>query len=136
MQKLVGSTDPSVCPFPVSPALLELLNTTLVRYPSSDSLILNYRDPGYSPTAGGFHPVEIHVEDGVIQYITDFAYVGQGDCAELAKELDFNFTQGDFGQMGVVHPAIAGQELFTLWQANFVAYVEMAVFTLTVELLD
>ncbi|MBQ0721695.1 MAG: DUF2787 family protein [Gammaproteobacteria bacterium] len=131
MQKLVCSS----CPYPVSAALVQLLNVELERH-TSDSIILNYRDPGYSATTGGFHPVEIHIEDGVIQYITDFAYYGRGDMAELAKELDFNFIQGDFEQMGAVHPASAGGELFSLWQANFLAYVEMKVFTLTVELLD
>ncbi|MEH6638670.1 MAG: DUF2787 family protein [Porticoccaceae bacterium] len=131
MQKLVCSS----CPFPVSPALVQLLNVELAHH-TSDNIILNYRDPSYSATTGGFHPVEIHIAGGVIQYITDFAYYGWGAMAELAKELDFNFIQSDFEQTGVVHPANAGAELFTLWQASFLAYVEMEVFTLSVVLLD
>ena len=127
MQKLVGSS----CPFPVSPALLQMLNATLTRYPSSDSLILNYRDPGYSATTGGFHPVEIHIEDNAIQYITDFAYRGQGDFAELDKELDFDFAAGVFQQMGRCYPIADGRALFAAWQGNFCAYYEWGVFAVS-----
>ncbi|WP_429219019.1 DUF2787 family protein [Aeromonas veronii] len=74
------------------------------------ALILNYRDPDYSATTGGYHPVEIRLErwdDGWhLRYVTDFAYVGQGWCTELAKELDFDFSMGEYthSMMGEISP--------------------------------
>ena len=62
---------------------------------TSEGVILNFRDPDYSAESGGYHPVEICVDaQGRIQYITDFAYYGQGPYAELDKELDFDLGHG------------------------------------------
>jgi hypothetical protein len=57
-----------------------------------DGLILNFRDDSYSMQSGGYHPVEISINgDGIIRYITDFSYAGDG---ELYKEQDFDFSIG------------------------------------------
>ena len=104
---------------------------------SPAALTLNYRDPGYSATTGGYHPVEIRLErmdDGWhLSYVTDFAYVGQGWCTELAKELDFDFGQQEFhhGMLGEILASDLN-EWFGLWQENFCCYAQMEVFTLTV----
>ncbi|MFM4995568.1 DUF2787 family protein [Aeromonas sanarellii] len=104
---------------------------------SPAALTLNYRDPDYSATTGGYHPVEIRLErwdDGWhLRYVTDFAYIGQGWCAELAKELDFDFSMEEYTHslMGEMSLAEA-HEWFELWQLNFCCYVQMDVFTLTV----
>jgi hypothetical protein len=51
---------------------------------------------------GGYHPVEMRLKnegDGWrFCYITDFCYVGSGDIAELAKDLDLDldFDAGVF----------------------------------------
>ncbi|MGL5038154.1 MAG: DUF2787 family protein, partial [Aeromonas sp.] len=87
--------------------LEQAISTALVNFPtdipadrSPAALTLNYRDPDYSETTGGYHPVEIYLERGHdgwhLRYITDFSYVGQGWCVELAKELDFDFSMGSF----------------------------------------
>ena len=87
---------------------------------TSDGVILNFRDPDYSAESGGYHPVEICVNaQGRIQYITDFAYYGQGPYAELGKELDFDFGYGVFQQMGREFPIRDGANLFKIWQSQF-----------------
>ncbi len=120
----------------ISSALVEFVDEIQVgNFPAA--LTLNYRDPDYCATTGGYHPVEIRLErmdDGWhLSYVTDFAYVGQGWCTELAKELDFDFGQQEFhhGMLGEI-PLADLDEWFGLWQQNFCCYAQMEVFTLTV----
>lgn len=90
-----------------------------------------FRDSDYSHETGGFHPVEVMLSaEGSIQYITDFAYAG--DPPELAKELDFDFSQGTFCQMGTCYPIDVGRGLFNIWQENFCAYYDSGVFEVIV----
>ena len=99
---------------------------------ASAGFILNFRDPDYSAESGGYHPVEIAVdEEGRILYITDFAYYGSGPYAELDKEIDFDFGYKVFQQMGREFPIARGAELFELWQANFCEYVSRQVFNVS-----
>ena len=101
---------------------------------TSDGVILNFRDPDYSAESGGYHPVEICVDaQGRIQYITDFAYYGQGPYAELDKELDFDFSYGKFQQMGREYPIKQAASLFKIWQANFCSYYRRQVFEVSVQ---
>jgi len=101
----------------------QAISSAMVEFPdeipdgtSPAALTLNYRDPDYSAT-----------------YVTDFAYVGQGWCAELAKELDFDFSMGVYSHslMGEMSAADVN-EWFEVWQLNFCSYAQMDVFTLTV----
>jgi hypothetical protein len=101
---------------------------------TSKGFIINFRDPDYSAEQGGYHPVEISVDaNGLIQYITDFAYYGNGPHAELVKELDFDFNHGRFQQMGRDFPIRDGAGLFKIWQSNFCSYYEWKVFQSTVQ---
>lgn len=127
--------EPSACPFPLEPFLLNHLNDLFKSQPEAASITVNYRDPGYSPETGGFHPVEIRVNQGSIQYITDFCFYGMGHMAELGKEIDFDFENQIFEHMGQAFSLEAGRELFELWQGNFINYIQMDVFdtTLAVE---
>ncbi len=98
----------------------------------NEALCVNFRDPGYSPENGGFHPVEVMVSGaGIIQYITDFTYVGYPP--ELVKELDFDFSYNIFQHMGRKFPIGNNHSLFCLWQCNFCAYYSMGAFTVAVE---
>jgi len=100
----------------------------------SEGFIINFRDPDYSAESGGYHPVEICVDaKGRIQYITDFAYYGQGAYAELDKELDFDFGYGVFQQMGREYPIKQGAALFRIWQSNFCSYYRSQVFEVSVQ---
>ena len=100
----------------------------------SSGFIINFRDPDYSAESGGYHPVEIAVdENGRILYITDFAYVGGGHYAELDKELDFDFSYGKFQQMGREYPIQKGASLYKIWQSNFCSYYRSQVFEVTVQ---
>ncbi|MEG6445753.1 DUF2787 family protein [Enterobacter roggenkampii] len=103
------------------------------------SVVLNFRDPDYSPENGGWHPVEIRLirseQPGVWQldYLTDFSWQGNV-WPELAKEFDISWSQR------YAWHCLAGElthnrelnEFWTLWQDNFVAYCAMNVFAITV----
>ena len=107
--------------------LEDVINTSNVT--TNNGVIVNFRDSNYSADQGGYHPVEVMIsESGRINYVTDFAFVGQPPFAELAKELDFDFSLGLFQQMGRDHPIQAGRPLYRTWQANFCAYYESGVF--------
>ncbi len=120
---------------PINKTLINILEKELGQLQSfqGDFYILNFRDPDYSSETGGFHPVEIMLnEKGIIQYITDFAYVGQGNMSELAKEIDFDFSSGLLEHFGRCYPIEQGVELFELWQQNFCAYYYMKIFQVSV----
>lgn len=119
---------------PIAKAFITLIEGVLakegVTYPQC--VILNFRDPSYSASEGGYHPVEIMLDkNGLIQYITDFAYRGQGDFSELEKELDFDFAAGVFQQMGRYYPIADAWDLFAAWQGNFCAYYEWGVYAVS-----
>ncbi|HHQ4774128.1 TPA: DUF2787 domain-containing protein [Aeromonas veronii] len=126
---------------PVDQELLILLNREVAKTELNierlTQLTFNFRNPGYSAEQGGVHPVEIRLIRGLdgwlFDYVTDFSYQGQGQDAELCKELDFNFLDDEhyLQSWGPMQRAEA-HELFILWQTNFVAYCRMAYFTVTV----
>lgn len=57
-------------------------------------MTISFRDPDYSADDDGYHPVEIRLENNGdswrFSYTTNSCYVGNGYCAELAKDLDFD----------------------------------------------
>ncbi|MGN5150890.1 DUF2787 domain-containing protein [Aeromonas enteropelogenes] len=126
---------------PVAQALLVQLNQEVAKTELNidrlTQLTFNFRNPGYSAEQGGVHPVEIRLIRGLdgwlFDYVTDFSYQGQGQDAELCKELDFNFLDDEhyLQGWGPIQRSEA-HELFSLWQSNFVAYCRMAYFTVTV----
>ncbi len=116
----------------VAPELNQLLET-LTAEESTDSITINFRDEEYAVETGGFHPVEIGIRDGAIEYITDFCYVGMGQEVELVKEIDFDFTNQVFGHLySPDRPIAEGSDLFEIWQENYLAFVDMEVFTVTI----
>ena len=111
----------------------------LIKNPRAQAITLNFKDPGYGPEQGGFHPVEIRMERQgdayVVSYITDFAYVGLGDCAELAKALDFDWGQDCFEAHGFPpQPLKDGKDLYPIFEANFLSYHQNGVFEVSVSL--
>lgn len=92
-------------------------------------VVLNFKDPSYSFEEGGFHPVEVGInEEGQIIYITDFAYVGSPPFVELTKSLDFAFEYDVFQQGGFDYPIDNGKQLFSVFINNFCVYHDMGVF--------
>ena len=123
------------CALSITDQLMKVLNTEIAITDKdlSGGVILSFKDPGYSPESGGYHPVEICINwEGRIQYITDFAYVGSGYYSELEKELDFDFSLGLLQQFGTEYPIEHAYELFAIWQQNFCTYYQHGVFTVTV----
>ena len=126
---------------PVSQALLILLNQEAERtnldLVRCTQLTFHFRNPGYSAEQGGVHPVEIRLvrglDDWLFDYVTDFSYQGLAQDAELCKELDFNFLDGEHTMLGWGPLRLAeARELFDIWQSNFIAYCRLECFSVTV----
>ncbi|MCU8462402.1 DUF2787 domain-containing protein [Vibrio vulnificus] len=128
---------------PVSKSLHSLLSRNLIdklteeeHIATSTYLVFNFRDSSYNAEDGGFHPVEIALGqsgDGRwnIEYITDFAYVGNY-FPELERCLDFDFRdQSFFAQYcgwGPIKGNRSAVELYQLWESNFLAYADMEAY--------
>ncbi|NAW77760.1 MULTISPECIES: DUF2787 domain-containing protein [Vibrio] len=100
----------------------------------TQSVVINFRDLSYSSENGGWHPVEIRLvrfyDQWIFDYITDFAYCG-GPYPELIKEVDFNFSSGTASFSYVQELPITNSEVmefYSMWESNFLSYVEMGVF--------
>lgn len=110
---------------PVSKKLVSILEKEILKAGITENGKLNirFKDSSYTPTTGGYHPVEISINpEGIILYITDFAFVGTSFFGELGIELDFDFEHSIFQQFQSVYPITQAQEIFTIWQRNFCAY--------------
>ncbi|WP_166426207.1 DUF2787 family protein [Paraglaciecola sp. 20A4] len=108
---------------PVSKALADAIVSIIPKNVDNDVITINFRDPTYSPESGGFHPVEIRLEnrDTIWHfcYITDFAYLGMGG---LAKELDFDFQAGVFQNFLGIYPIEQASDMYQIWEGNFLHY--------------
>ncbi|UPR51795.1 DUF2787 domain-containing protein [Vibrio cyclitrophicus] len=101
---------------------------------STRALTFNFRDTSYSAESGGWHPVEIRIEqeDGQwsFSYITDFSYVGY-PYSELAKEVDFDFTNEEAAFLYMPPQPINDTrviDFYQMWELNFMTYLHMEVF--------
>ncbi|MDS1924692.1 DUF2787 domain-containing protein [Vibrio parahaemolyticus] len=123
---------------PVSVDLQDALNRVISESgkwtPMIQSVVINFRDLSYSSENGGWHPVEIRLvrlyDQWIFDYITDFAYCG-GPYPELVKEVDFNFSSGTASFSYVPELPITSSEVmefYSMWESNFLSYVEMGVF--------
>jgi hypothetical protein len=122
---------------PMSPTFTLYIADLLEPYENEKAVTINFRDPNYSADDGGYHPVEIRLEnegDGWrFCYITDFVFVGSGYMAELAKDLDFDFQAGIFQNLFGTYPIEQAIEMFQIWESNFVFYTTISkVFSINV----
>lgn len=104
---------------------------------STCAVVINFRDPDYSAESGGFHPVEMRFirqdNEWYFDYITDFSYMGRV-YPELEKEMDFcwsghyvfHYLAGD------ISLATERKDLWSLWEGNFMEYLTMGVYRVTV----
>ena len=119
----------------LDPEFVTIMNRLLrdVSLDGSEIVALNFRDPTYSATNGGYHPVEIHVDSKCdVLSITDFAYFGAPPFAELGIELDWNFEQDSFRQFDSMYDLECGRGLLGLYLANFTAYYKSGVYEVEV----
>jgi hypothetical protein len=111
---------------PLSPMFTLYIADLISPNENNEAVVLNFRDPTYSAENGGYHPVEIRLENEGdcwrFCYITDFCYVGSGYMAELAKDLDFDFDAGVFQNLFGTYPIEQAIEMFQIWETNFVYY--------------
>jgi hypothetical protein len=123
-------------PVPMSPMFTLYIADLLAPHENEKAVTINFRDPNYSADDGGYHPVEIRLEnegDGWrFSYITDLCYVGSGQMAELAKDLDFDFDAGVFQNLFGTYPIEQAIEMFQIWESNFVYYAMVSkIFKIT-----
>ncbi|NOI25378.1 DUF2787 family protein [Vibrio mediterranei] len=100
-----------------------------------ESLTINFRDTAYSADAGGYQPVEIMLlkekpNQYQIQYITDFAYMGN-TYPELELNVDFDIANEQafialMGWQSCHNQSIV--EFYTLWELNFLGYLQMEAY--------
>ncbi|TYK66010.1 DUF2787 family protein [Colwellia echini] len=120
---------------PMSPMFTLYIADLLAPHENEKAVTINFRDPDYSADRGGYHPVEIRLEnegdEWRFSYITDFCHVGSGYMAELAKELDWDFDAGVFNSLFGTYPIEQTIEMFQVWESNFVYYAMVSkVFTI------
>jgi hypothetical protein len=112
---------------PMSPMFTLYIADLLAPHENEKVVTINFRDPNYSSDDGGYHPVEIRLENEGhagwrFCYITDFVFVGSGYMAELAKDLDFDFDAGVLQSLHGTYPIEQAIEIFQVWESNFVYY--------------
>lgn len=100
-----------------------------------ENLIITFRDTSYSAGSGGYHPVEIMIlkqkeSQYVIQYLTDFAYMGN-IYPELERNIDFDVANGQvfiapLGWQDCHNKQVL--EFYSLWENNFLAYLEIGAY--------
>ncbi|WP_236688716.1 DUF2787 domain-containing protein [Vibrio renipiscarius] len=109
---------------------------------STRALTYNFRDASYSAEDGGWHPVEIRIEQHQerwhFSYITDFSYVGY-PYPELVKEVDFDFANGEAAFLYMPPQPISDTnviDFYQMWELNFMTYLHMDVYdeiTITID---
>ncbi|CAK0732741.1 DUF2787 family protein [Escherichia coli] len=113
------------------------LLTNQVLQKITEAVVINFRDPDYSAESGGFHPVEMRFirqdNEWYFDYVTDFSYMGRV-YPELEKEMDFCWSgQYVFHYLaGDISLAAERNELWSLWEGNFMEYLAMDVYQITV----
>jgi hypothetical protein len=119
----------------LDPGFVSVVNDLLkdTSLDASEIVALNFRDPTYSASNGGYHPVEIHVDSkGDVLSITDFAYFGSPPFVELGIELDWSFEHDSFRQFDGMYDLVCGRSLLGLYLANFTAYYKSGVYEVEV----
>ncbi|MEF7129520.1 DUF2787 family protein [Escherichia coli] len=103
----------------------------------TEAVVINFRDPDYSAESGGFHPVEMRFirqdNEWYFDYVTDFSYMGRV-YPELEKEIDFCWS-GNYVfhyLIGDISLAAERNELWSLWERNFMEYLSMGIYQVTV----
>ncbi|MEC6832293.1 DUF2787 domain-containing protein [Photobacterium toruni] len=131
---------------PISNKLKSLLNQTLCNYhtqaiqlnrQSAKRYTFNFRDTSYDAENGGFRPIEIAInqqssDEWSIEYITEFAYFGNY-YPELERSIDFDITNNCWftshsGWLSLKTNQQDANELYQLWEGNFLAYVDMEAY--------
>ena len=119
----------------LDPEFVSVMNNVLkeTSVNASETIAVNFRDPTYSKTKGGYHPLELHVNsNGDILSITDFAYFGAPPFTELGIELDWSFDQNYFRQFDNMHDLECGRSLLGIYTRNFTAYYKSGAYEVDV----
>jgi hypothetical protein len=126
--------------FAVPENLFQLINSELADKTTPaiafNAITLNFRDPGYSSSTGGYHPVEMRLEKmnelWQLAYITDFSFQGS-PFPELVKEIDVCFfTKQVFSLFCGWLQNKNAKELLNLFIENFIEYYSMGSYQVSV----
>jgi hypothetical protein len=125
-------------PLQISRKLVSILQREIDRAKilAGTAAYIHFRDPSYSASAGGFRPVEVFINDtGLIQYLTEFTWVGREPMLDLAKSADFDLCQGVYQDLYACHRLDTKdvKEFWKLWSGNFISYYEMDIYTVEVK---
>ncbi|MEN6375075.1 MAG: DUF2787 family protein [Smithella sp.] len=94
-------------------------------------VLLNYRDPDCDHDNRDFHPVEIALDaDGSIKCISDFALYGTPPSEVRGESIDFDFGLKEFHHFSEGYHIEEGQDLYKLWEQDFLRHYEMSVYRL------
>ncbi len=116
--------QPESLVLPVTKALTTILPQLIDQstIDTANGVVINFRDPDYSAKYGGYHPVEVSINNtGALLYITDFAYDGHPPFAELVKEIDFDFSCQLFQHYVINRSLISSKALYRLLKSYFCA---------------
>jgi hypothetical protein len=92
-------------------------------------ITINFTDPKYDDKPGGFHPTDVQLEKqggGTwrIVSICDYCNVSHTQYPKFAKDLEFDFNNKRYHNIGSVFSDEIAKENFELWQTNFVYFVQ------------
>ncbi|MGL1957815.1 MAG: DUF2787 domain-containing protein [Colwellia sp.] len=96
---------------------------------SINRITIKFTDPKYDEKPGGFHPTDIQLVKQTdstwrIVSICDYCNMSHTQYPKFAKDLEFDFINKLFHNIGSVFSDEKAKENFELWQTNFVYFVE------------
>lgn len=88
-----------------------------------------FTDPKYDEKPGGFHPTDIQLEKQAggtwrIVSICDYCNMSHTQYPKFAKDLEFDFINKRYHNIGSIFSDEKAKENVELWQTNFVYFVE------------
>jgi len=92
-------------------------------------ITVKFTDPKYNDKPGGFHPTDIQLEKQAngtwrITNICDYCNVSHTQYPKFAKDLEFDFNNKRYHNIGSVFSDEKAKENYCLWQTNFIYFVE------------
>ena len=119
-------------PLTVSTNFINMLQEKINQYEIPDEvthITLKFTDPKYGEKPGGFHPTDVQLAkqaDGTwhITTICDYCNVSHTPYPHFAKDLEFNFINKLYHNIGTVFSDESAIEHYREWQTNFVYFVQ------------
>lgn len=118
-------------PLPVSKEFIQMLTQ---QFKDTDipkeinRITVKFTDPKYGQKPGGFHPTDVQLENKVegwcVVTVCDYCNVSHTQYPHFAKDLEFDFVNKLYHNIGSVFSPERALEDYKLWQTNFVFFVK------------